>query len=311
MLCLALAVHLPQASSPPVAADTIRIVDDLGRTLTFPVPATRIVSLIPAATEILFELGAGDQVVGRTQYGTHPPEAIDVPDVGEGIRPSAEVVLARSPDAVVLFAGPDNEASVAEFERLGIPTLALYHNSFRDLERNIERLGALSGHSIEAAEAVTRIRAQLAEVAALTREVTPVSVYYDLWANPPITIGAGSYLDSLVRVAGGSNVFGDLPEPSPQVSLEAIVVRDPTLVIVPVESGTIRDTPADRQGWAVVPAIRENRVRNVEADLLHRLGPRIGDAAVALALAIHPELSARLAPLRSAADSATEPRMNR
>jgi len=95
------------------------------------------------------------------------------------------------------------------------------------------------------------------------------------------------------------------------VSLEAIVVRDPALIIVPVESGTIRDTPADRQGWAVVAAVRENRVRNVEADLLHRLGPRIGDAAVALALAIHPELSARLAPLRDAADSATEPRMDR
>jgi len=303
VLSLSLAVASgPTASSPVGRSDTIQIVDDLGRTLTLSAPATRIVSLIPAATEILFEIGAGDQVVGRTQYGTHPPEAIEVPDVGAGIRPSAEVVLARAPDAVVLFAGADNRAAVAEFERLGIPTLALYHNSFRDLERNIERLGALSGHPAEAAETVARIRTELADVAALTREATRISVYYDLWANPPITIGAGSYLDSLVRVAGGSNVFGDLPEPSPQVSLEAIVVRDPVLVLVPVESGSIRNSPAERQGWAVIPAVRDDRVRNVEADLLHRLGPRIGEAAVALAIAIHPELAGRLTPRHGKAE---------
>lgn len=296
VLCLSLAVATGSpGSSPAEASDTIQIVDDLGRTLTLSAPATRIVSLIPAATEILFEIGGGAQVVGRTQYGTHPPEALAVPDVGAGIRPSAEVILAREPDAVVLFAGPDNRAAVAEFARLGIPTLALYHNSFEDLERNIERLGALSGHSSEAAETVARIRSELAFVAGLTHELPRVSVYYDLWANPPITIGAGSYLDSLVKVAGGSNVFGDLPEPSPQVSLEAIVVRDPALVLVPVETGSIRDTPAERQGWAVIPAIRDHRVQNVEADLLHRLGPRIGEAAVALAIAIHPELAGLLA----------------
>jgi len=297
-MCLAVLVaHGPPASLPVSDSDTIRIVDDLGRTLSLPSPAARIVSLIPAATEILFELGAGDQVVGRTQYGTHPPEALAVPDVGAGIRPSAEVVLARQPDAVVLFAGPDNRAAVAEFERLGIPTLALYHNSFRDLERNIGRLGALSGRTVEAAEMASLIRTQLAAVAAMTRGAPRTTVYYDLWASPPITIGGGSYLDSLVRVAGGVNVFGDLPEPSPQVSLEAIVVRDPALVLVPIESGSIRDTPTDRQGWAVVPAIRDGRVRNVEADLLHRLGPRIGEAALALAAAIHPEVVADFAPV--------------
>ena len=112
-----------------------------------------------------------------------------------------------------------------------------------------------------------------------------------LFQLSPITIGSGSYLDSLVTVAGGTNVFGDLPEPSPQVSLEAILVRDPQLVLVPAESGAIRDDPSDRQGWTAIPAVREGRVRGVEADLLHRLGPRIGEAAVALAIAIHPELA--------------------
>ena len=82
------------------------------------------------------------------------------------------------------------------------------------------------------------------------------------------------------------------------MSLEAIVVRDPALVLVPAESGAIRDTPIDREGWAVIPAVRDGRVRSVEADLLHRLGPRIGEAAVALAVAIHPELAGRLTSSR-------------
>jgi iron complex transport system substrate-binding protein len=215
-----------------------------------------------------------------------------VPDVGAGIRPSAEAVLARTPDAVVLFAGPDNHAAIVEFERLGIPTLALYHNSLGDLERNLERLGELSGRVAAAAASTRRIRAQLARVAALTAGLERVSVYYDLWSNPPITIGAGSYLDSLIHLAGGSNIFGDLPEPSPKVSLEAIVIRDPALVLVPTAAGETRDDPLERPGWDAIPAVRDGRVRTVDAELLHRLGPRIGTAAMDLAIALHPGIVA-------------------
>ncbi len=279
---------------PGGGIDTIRVTDDLGRTLVLPAPATRIVSLVPAATEILFAIGAGDKLVGRTRFDVHPPEATAVPDVGDGVRPSAEVVLQRRPDAVILFAGPDNQATVAEFDRLGIPTLAMFHNSLEDLVRNTLRLGLLSGRSEAADELTAAIEAELARVGEATRNLAPKSVYYDLWPSPPITIGAGSYLDSLISLAGGRNIFSDLDAPSPQVSLEAIVVRDPDLVLIPVEAGVTQQRPAERSGWQSIPAVREGRVAEVDASLVHRLGPRLGEAAAALAIAIHPTLASEL-----------------
>lgn len=256
-------------------------------------PARRIVSLIPAATEILFALGAGDRLVGRTHWDRFPPEAAEVADVGDGMRPSMETVVAREPDLVILYRGVANEGVDTRFEEAGIPTLVLEHDTFADLEENIARLGAAAGCPATARRLVARIRSGLDAVAARTADAPPVSVYYDVWHDPPITIGRGSYLDSLMTLAGGRNVFGDVATASPHVGLEAIVFRDPDRVIFTRSNapGSQRPPPAERPGWDAIPAVRSGRVVEVDADLLHRLGPRIAEAAVHLAHALHPALA--------------------
>lgn len=279
-------------SSPEAgASDTVRVADDRGDTLTLAEPADRVVSLIPAATELLFALGAGDRVVGRTRYGgTHPPAAGEVPSVGEGVRPSVEAVIARRPDAVVVYSGSGNRGSIRRFEELGVPALALEHNTVPQLMENIERLGALTGRR-EAADSLGRtIRRRLERVADVVGDRPPVRVYYDVWSDPPRTVGAGSYLDSLLSLAGGRNVFGDRTEPSPLVSLEAVVERDPGLILFPRGSAE-RSPPGERPGWKSVDAVREGRVRRVDGELLHRLGPRLGEAAAHLASTLHPPVS--------------------
>lgn len=256
-------------------------------------PARRIVSLIPAATEILFALGAGDRVVGRTHWDRFPPEAARVADVGDGMRPSLETVLARRPDLVVLYRGVANEGVDARFEAAGIRTLVLEHDTFSDLERNIALLGTASGCARTAQRLVARIRSGLDAVAEATADARRVSVYYDVWHDPPITIGRGSYLDSLMTLAGARNVFGDLEAASPQVGLETIVFRDPARIISPRPDAPVstRQPPAERPGWDAVPAVAAGRVVEVDGDLLHRLGPRVADAAAELARAIHPGLA--------------------
>lgn len=280
--------HLPD--------DSLRIVDDRGDTLRLARPARRIVSLIPAATEILFALEAGGRVVGRTRYGVHPPAARDVPSVGEGIRPSVEAILARRPDAVVVYAGSSNQATLGRLRELGVPVLALEHNTLGDFQRNAARLGRLTGR-VEAADSLRAVvERQLGRVADVTGRSPRRSVYYEVWADPPITVGGGSYLDSLITLAGGRNVFGEVAGPSPQVSLEAIVTRRPEVVILgrDTASGGRGNPPAERSGWQALSAVREGRVREVDGALLHRLGPRVGEAAAALAAAIHPELASSL-----------------
>lgn len=300
---------LAAAPGPP-ATDTVRVADDRGDTLTLAEPAERVVSLIPAATEILFAVGAGERVVGRTRYGTHPPAAREVPSVGEGVRPSAEAVLARRPDAVVVYAGQGNRGAIRRFEELGIPVLAVVHNTVPDLMRNVERLGRLTGRT-SAADSLTRVlRNRLGRVAAIVGDRDPVSVYYDVWSEPPRTVGAGSYLDSLITLAGGRNVFGDQTGPSPQVSLEAVAERSPQVILFPRGAGSEgRTPPAERSGWGNIGAVRRGAVRRVDGELLHRLGPRLGEAAAHLAAVLHPSLSdsLRAAGLLPPASTASAP----
>lgn len=281
---------------PARGVDSVRIVDDRGDTLRLEGPARRIVSVIPAATEILFALGAGDRVAGRTRYGVHPPEARAVPSVGEGIRPSVEAILALRPDAVVAYAGSSNRRTLARLRELGVPLLALEHDAVDDLRRNVARLGSLTGRPAAADSLLSRLDRDLDRVAELVGREARRSVYYEVWADPPITVGAGSYLDSLISLAGGRNVFGDLSDPSPQVSLESVIAREPEVMIVARDTTARgrRRPPAERPGWRAVAAVREGRVREVDGALVHRLGPRLGDAAAALAAAIHPELAGAL-----------------
>jgi iron complex transport system substrate-binding protein len=271
--------------------DSIRIRDDLGRVVSLAGPPRRIVSLVPAVTEILFALGAGDRVVGRTRYGVHPSEASAVPSVGEGVHPSIESIVSRRPGLVILYAGSDSRATVRELEVAKVAALAVRHDGFPDLYRNVARLGRLTDRRWEARELASQIRCSLSAVAEVTAQSPRRTVYLDVWEDPPYTVGSGSYLDSLIRVAGGSNVFGDLRQASPQVSLEAVAARDPDVVVV---SGGPVDRPAldGRPAWRVIPAVASGRVQALDGDLLDRLGPRVGEAAAALAAAIHPDLAA-------------------
>lgn len=255
----------------------------------------RIVSLLPAATEILFELGAGERIVGRTRWGVHPPAAERIPDVGDGIRPSVEAVVALDPDLVILYGGETNRETRDRFARLNVPTLSLRHDTLADLRRNILHLGEVIGCPSGAAALVERVEDGLAAVSEATAGRRRVRVYYDAWAEPPITIGRGSFIDALLRVAGATNIFGDLAAASPRVSLEAIIERDPDriLVAVPPQAGDRRPDLAARHGWDRIPAVSEGRVAPVDRDLVTRLGPRVADAASAIGRALHGDLAVR------------------
>lgn len=277
------------ASAGPLGAQGVAAVaDDLGRTLQLKAPPTRIVSLVPAITEILYALGEGDRLVGRSVWDDQPEQVLAVPSVGDALRADAERVLSRNPDLVILYAGSDNSGSVAQFERLRVPALAIRVDDLDDLSRNISRLGTVLDRQDRAADLWAAIERDLNAVAAATGGGHRPSVYYDIAWPPAITIGSGSYLDTLITIAGGRNVFHDLRAPSPQVSLEAIVARSPEIVLVPGTLGGGSPTPADRPGWDAVTAVRNGDIRAVDGDLLHRLGPRIGEAAVSLARVLHP-----------------------
>ena len=289
---LALFLALVAACTARPARGTLSITDDWGRTVALAAPAQRIVSLSPSSTEILFAIGAGPRLVGRTDYCDWPPAARAVPSVGNGMQPSVEAVVARRPDLVVLYASAANRAAVQGLTALGIPVAVLKLDLGADVVRAARRLGILTGEADAADSLVAAFDASLGAVRAriAAQPGRRPLLYVDVWASPPMTVGRGSYLSQVLEAAGAVNSFGDLGASAATVSLEAIASRDPDAVLVLAPDTLHPPDLAARPGWTTVRAVREGRVLVVDASLYGRPGPRMPLAAQ--------DLARRIAPLR-------------
>jgi len=280
-LLLAAALAFAACARPPNRSGPILLVDDAGDTTALAAPATRIVSLAPATTELLFALGAGDRVVGRTRYCDYPAEALAVPSVGDGLAPSVEAIAARAPDLVVAYRSGGNQAAIDGLRALGVPTIQLATDRLEDLERAALILGRALGDSAGASGLVRAMRDSLE--AATVHVAEPPTVFILSWDQPPITLGAGSFLSQLLDRAGARNLFADQPEPSFPVSLEAIASRDPDLILVTDDQ---EPAWASRPEWQVVPAAREKRFVTVKGSEFNRPSPRAALAVRELRRAI-------------------------
>jgi ABC-type Fe3+-hydroxamate transport system substrate-binding protein len=248
-------------------------------------PAQRIVSLAPSATELLFALGAGDQVVGRTTWCRYPPEALRVPDVGDGLNPNIEAVVARRPDLVVLYRSELNEGAAAQLQRLGIRSIVLAQDRLEDVARAARLLGPLAGH----ARAGDSIAAAIERLLNTPPPTPRVRIAFVVWDNPPMVIGAGSYLDQLATLAGAANVFHDLRSASATVSLETIAARDPDAIVI-LSDSTAPPPYASRPEWRAIRAVRERRFVMLPAGLFGRPSPTAPAAVAALRRSLESEV---------------------
>ena len=247
----------------------------------------RIVSLNPTITELLFHLGAGHRLVGRTTWDLHPDSARLVPDVGVGLRPNLEAVLSRRPDLVVLYASEDNRAAAAQLRRSGVDVIALKIDAIADFVRAARLVGDAVGRRAAAESTVTHMERALREVGDATAALPRPRLVWHVWHEPLIVIGGGSYLDELVRIAGGENVYHSLPRPSPQIALEDLIRRDPDVVLASPEA---RETILQDPAWQRLRAVRQGRLLFVDTALVGRPSVRLGEAAWSLSRLIHPEL---------------------
>jgi iron complex transport system substrate-binding protein len=246
------------------------LVDDAGDTLRLPAPARRVVSLIPATTELLFAIGADSAVVGRTRYCDYPAAAKAVPDLGDGIKPSIEAVVARRPDLVILYNSGQNAAVAGRLRELGIAAIRLNTDTLNDVGRVTEMLGRLTGHQ-RGADSVTAVfDTALASATRPPRGNRP-KVLLLVWEQPPMTVGRGSFLSELVERAGGENLFADVTASSGVVSIEAVAARNPDLILTTTEGPSAF---ASRPEWQVVPAVREHRFLQVSGSEFSRPSPR-------------------------------------
>lgn len=249
----------------------------------------QIVSLVPSLAELVVTIGAEELLVARTDYDTHPAIA-DLPSVGGGLDPSLEALVELDVDVVLMPEGEDMPALAARLGGLGISAVGFRTETVDDLYDSIERLGVLVDRTGPAQRLSDDIAQRLANISQVIGDRPPVSVMYVIWSDPPMTTAAGSYIDELISIAGGYNVFSDSPMRWPTVGYESIVRRNPSVIIWPKgdDSELTLDAMKDMPGWRDLEAVQRGRVVFVDSDRFNRPGPELADAAMDLARALHP-----------------------
>jgi len=283
----------PAATPAPVSAFPLTLTDDIGREVTVAAKPERVVSLVPSNTEILFAVGAGDQVVGVTSYCNYPAEATTREQVG-GITTKSlnlESIVALEPD-LVLASGSQTDI-IPILEESGLSVIVLEPATFDDILANLELVGQVTGHADEANTLTDNLHQRLDQVAATVSAAdTQPTVFYEVWHDPLMTAGPNTFIGQLITLAGGKSIFEDVQEDWPQVSTEVVVGRNPAIILGPDSHGD-ELTPEkikSRAGWENIAAVQNGEIYLLNGDAISRPGPRIVDMLEEAARDLHPDL---------------------
>ena len=278
------ALALFAASIAAVAAPVI-VRDDTGSTIKLPAPAQRIVSLAPHATELLFAVGAGSRIVGTLDTSDWPVAAKAIPRVGDSRSIDLERILTLSPDLIVTWPWTA-PAQVEVLRARGIPVFTTMPATIDGIAANLERMGVLAGDAAAGWRESKAFRDRLAQMRARNAEARKVRVFYEIWDAPLYTIGGRHLITEAIEVCGGENIFAALTLPAPAVDVEAVLAAKPEAIIAGAERGARPGWLDGWRRWKELPAVAKDRLYAVDADLLHRPGPRFLDGVDALCAAI-------------------------
>jgi iron complex transport system substrate-binding protein len=277
------------------SSGNLTLTDGLGREVKLNGPAQHVVSLAPSNTEILFAIGAGDQVVGRDALSDFPEAAKKLTDIGSTFDAlNTEQIVSLKPD-LVLAAEINTPEQVKQLEDLGLTVYYLKNPlTLEEMYRNLDIVAQLTGHKEETATLIESLKAR---VAAVDEKIAPISsrpnVFYELDATDPAkpyTAGKGTFITQLIDRAGGHNIAADI-DGYPQLSLEQVVAADPSFIILGDSAyGITPESIASRPGWENLSAVKNNQVFPFDDNLVSRPGPRLVDALEELAKLLRPEL---------------------
>jgi len=270
--------------------------DQTGRMVRIEKVPQKIISLAPSNTEILYALHLSDRLVGVTEYCDYPEAAKDKPKIGEFSTIDIEKVVEIQPD-LILATNIHKDEVVPQLERLGLTVLTLDPKTIDEVLEAINLIGKFTGKKEEASQLVTEMRNRIKAITDKTDnlpETQRLRVFYILWHEPLMTVGSETRIHELIVKAGGINIAQDLAGDYPTISLEAVILANPQVIIAGSGHGTGENLPFQfaltEPRLKDVDAHRNDRVYAIDADLASRPGPRIVDALEKFAEFIHPEL---------------------
>jgi iron complex transport system substrate-binding protein len=280
LLCLA---SVPALSATP----GISVVDDTGRTVTLARTPQRIVSIAPGATEMLFAAGAGERVIATVEFSDEPAEAKSVPRIGDAEAIDMERLVALRPDVVVVWEGGSNVAQVNRLERLQVPLYRHKVEKLADIPASLRRLGDLAGTRAVADKAALDVESRLARLQKLYGKSSNPTVLLEVWNRPIYTVGGSHMMTDSLRLCGARNVFADLKEQGPSVDMEAVIGRDPAIIVAVAPPGVGAEWLAEWKRFGTMRAVKNGRLIVLEDQRLSRLGPSTVSGTEALCEAIN------------------------
>ncbi|PMS14819.1 cobalamin-binding protein [Trinickia dabaoshanensis] len=268
------------------AAASVSVTDDAGERVTLAAPAERIVALAPHAVELVYAAGGGAKLVGAVSYSDYPSAAKALPRVGTNTTLDLERIVALKPDLVIVWRHGNSQRQLDRLRALGIPLYRSEPHKLDDVATDLIALGTLMGTGDAAQAAAAQYRGQIAALRARYAQQPPVSVFYEVWADPLMTLSGAQIISDVIALCGGRNVFANLAPLVPTVSTEAVVAADPEAIVTSSSGATKTDAPlpslAAWRAWPGMTAVARGNLFAIDGDLITRPGPRLAQGANAL-----------------------------
>ena len=253
----------------------ISVRDDIGETVVLEQPAQRIVSLAPNITEVLFYIGAGEQIVGADEYSNYPEQAKQIARVNNHAAANYELILSLQPDLVIAWQSGNGDKIINRIRQLGIPVFVIETHQLEDIPNLFTRFGALSGHLEQARNKAEDFAHRINLLREKYSTRAQVRTFYQIWDEPLITLNGEHMISSVIELCGGSNIFADAIPLVPYVNIESIVAADPQVIIA---GGSKEEKPHwfdNWSKWGEISAVRNGDVYLIPADLMQRHSVRI------------------------------------
>jgi len=272
-------------AAPCFASRTL--IDEMGRKVVVPDHPHRVICLMPSVTDTVFALGAGDDVVGISDYTKYPAAALTKPSVGDLIKPSIETILSLHPDLVIGYQPKGPLEVTDQLERIGIPIFLVSPHGIAGIMHSVETIGEALNRTSQADALIHSLRQRVETVKARTKDLPAPRVFMPIWYDPITTIGKNAFITEVIEAAGGRSVTEDLPAEWPQINMEVVLERAPDALLLVRGGKTTLQVLQDRPGWNNMTAIKEHRIYYVD-DRINFASPVAINALEDLAKQFHP-----------------------
>ncbi|MES2048980.1 MAG: cobalamin-binding protein [Pseudomonadota bacterium] len=261
------------------AQAAITVTDDVGKVITLAKPATRIISLSPHVTELIFAAGAGGQIIGTVNYSDYPEAAKAIPRIGDNRQLDIERIIAMKPDLLVVWMHGAYERALEPLRKSGIPYFFSEPHKLEQIPETLQKLGTLFGTEKQAQLSANAFREQLTQLSTRYQNKSQVRTFYQVWGKPIFTLNDKNIVSDVLRICGGKNIFGHLSAAAPTLSTEAVIQENPELILTGDSENQAGSGVEQWKPFTSMLAVKNHNLVAVDGDQLNRSGPRIINGA--------------------------------